>query len=203
MSKQSLRSIGLGFLAASILTGAFAVFYQGNVPVDGVTLPSLLKGEHTQKLKEEESMAKADLESVSLERDELSSQISKLKDEQESLKSKVDKQNESIAYYESLKEKWDESQLDEETTDEERTEEDPAADPQGDGTFVVNQGEGSAEIASRLESEGYVESAAEFQELIDQWNLATVIQAGEYELTPDMSIHEIASQLTHGAYYYQ
>lgn len=198
MSKQSLRSIGLGFLAASILTGAFAVFYQGNVPVDGVTLPSLLKGEHTQKLKEEESMAKADLESVSLERDELSSQISKLKDEQESLKSKIDKQNESIAYYESLKEKWDESQLDEETT-----EENPEADPQGDGTFVVNQGEGSAEIASRLESEGYVESAAEFQELIDQWNLATVIQAGEYELTPDMSIHEIASQLTHGAYYYQ
>lgn len=198
MSKQSLRSIGLGFLAASILTGAFAVFYQGNVPVDGVTLPSLLKGEHTQKLKEEESIAKADLESVSLERDELSSQISKLKDDQESLKSKVDKQNESIAYYESLKEKWDESQLDEETT-----EENPEADPQGDGTFVVNQGEGSAEIAGRLESEGYVESAAEFQELIDQWNLATVIQAGEYELTPDMSIHEIASQLTHGAYYYQ
>lgn len=198
MSKQSLRSIGLGFLAASILTGAFAVFYQGNVPVDGVTLPSLLKGEHTQKLKEEESIAKADLESVSLERDELSSQISKLKDEQESLKSKVDKQNESIAYYESLKEKWDESQL-----DEEMTEENPEADQPGDGTFVVNQGEGSAAIASRLESEGYVESAAEFQELIDQWNLATVIQAGEYELTPDMSIHEIASQLTHGAYYYQ
>lgn len=198
MSKQSLRSIGLGFLAASILTGAFAVFYQGNVPVDGVTLPSLLKGEHAQKLKEEESMAKADLESVSLERDELSSQISKLKDEQESLKSKVDKQNESIAYYESLKEKWDESQLDEETT-----EENPETDQPGDGTFVVNQGEGSAEIASRLESQGYVESAAEFQELIDQWNLATVIQAGEYELTPDMSIHEIASQLTHGAYYYQ
>lgn len=198
MSKQSLRSIGLGFLAASILTGAFAVFYQGNVPVDGVTLPSLLKGEHTQKLKEEESIAKADLESVSLERDELSSQISKLKDEQESLKSKVDKQNESIAYYESLKEKWDESQL-----DEEMTEENPEADQPGDGTFVVNQGEGSAEIAGRLESEGYVESAAEFQELIDQWNLATVIQAGEYELTPDMSIHEIASQLTHGAYYYQ
>ena len=198
MSKQSLRSIGLGFLAASILTGAFAVFYQGNVPVDGVTLPSLLKGEHTQKLKEEESIAKADLESVSLERDELSSQISKLKDDQESLKSKVDKQNESIAYYESLKEKWDESQL-----DEEMTEENPEADQPGDGTFVVNQGEGSAAIASRLESEGYVESAAEFQELIDQWNLATVIQAGEYELTPDMSIHEIASQLTHGAYYYQ
>lgn len=201
MSKQSLRSVGVGFLAASILTGAFAVFYQGNMPVDGVTLPSLLKGEYSQKIKQEESLAQADLASVTQERDTLTSQVGKLQDEKDSLQSKLDKQNESIAYYESLKEQWDESQLDEngnviesEETDQEVT---------GNGTFVVNQGEGSAEIASRLESEGYVASAAEFQDLIDQWNLETVIQAGEYQLDDQMSIHEIASQLTNGVYYYQ
>lgn len=209
MKKQNLRSLGVGFLASSILVGAFAVFFQGHVPVDGITLPSLFDRRNTESFQEQYDKDQSTIAGLTQEKDELSSQkedfsnqVEQLKNEKESLQNKLEEKSSS------QKEKDDESADENEETsveevesnEEDTTEEVEATE---EGAFAITDGESSTEIAGRLEEAGYIDSASEFQELIDQWNLESVIQAGDYELSKEMSIHEIASELTNGAYYYQ
>lgn len=208
MNKSTLRSLALGFLASGILTGAYAIFFQGNVPIQGVTIPSVLNSSsatHEEELAQyrdemssliaerdtlEENQVTKDEEIASLTEKNtgLENQIAELQLENRSLSSDGDgEQNET-----------EDETITEDSTDEE-TENSTSSTS---GTFVISQGETSVDIASNLEAQGFVESAAEFQALLDEWGLNSIIQAGSYEISSDMTIHDIANEITHGAYYY-
>ena len=88
-----------------------------------------------------------------------------------------------------------------EATNEENNDE-VAAEAGSTTTFTISEGEDSTTIANRLAEEGIIQDSAELQEIIANWGLDKLIQAGEYELSPDMSVHQVAEILTNGAYYY-
>ena len=208
MNKSTLRSLALGFLASGILTGAYAIFFQGNVPIQGVTIPSVLNSSsatHEEELAQyrdemssliaerntlEENQVTKDEEIASLTEKNtgLENQIAELQLENRSLSSDGD---------------GEQSETEDETTTEDSTDEETENSTSStSGTFVISQGETSVDIASNLEAQGFVESAAEFQALLDEWGLNSIIQAGSYEISSDMTIHDIANKITHGAYYY-
>lgn len=208
MNKSTLRSLALGFLASGILTGAYAIFFQGNVPIQGVTIPSVLNSSsatHEEELAQyrdemssliaerntlEENQVTKDEEIASLTEKNtgLENQIAELQLENRSLSSDGD---------------GEQSETEDETTTEDSTDEETENSTSStSGTFVISQGETSVDIANNLEAQGFVESAAEFQALLDEWGLNSIIQAGSYEISSDMTIHDIANEITHGAYYY-
>lgn len=74
--------------------------------------------------------------------------------------------------------------------------------PQGSGAHqvvTISNGEGSAEIASRLAAAGVVKSAPIFRLYLYQKGAITKLQAGSYDLDPTLTMPEIASVLTQGA----
>lgn len=211
MNKNTLRSLGIGFLSAGILSAAFAIFVQGQTPVEGIRVNSLLNGDNTEQISQYEEQVSslqaerdslsADLSSASSSEDESSLQesISSLTEANESLQAQLRNANND-----NTTDNNDESETNDDTT-EETTEESgelAQAQPDVEGSFTINSGETSSEIANRLESEGYIASASEFQTLLDEWDLNSVIQAGDFDINSDMSIHDIVSIITEGAYYY-
>lgn len=64
--------------------------------------------------------------------------------------------------------------------------------------FVVERGEGSREIAYRLEKEGVISLAAFFRLYTASVGIAGKLQAGEYFLSPSMSVAEIADAMRKG-----
>ncbi|MGF3066076.1 endolytic transglycosylase MltG [Facklamia sp. P12945] len=204
MKKEKLRSLGVGLLIASLLTAVYATFVQGYVPIEGVTLPSLLDGQETRQLKDKVKESEASLEKLTGDNENLKKQLEKVTTDNESLTEKVAKQRESIDYLESLRDESDNTEEQDESIDSnDETASEDNNQASAEGAFVIRQGENASQISQRLETEGYITSAQEFQNLIEQWQLSSLIQTGEYQLNSDMTIHEIASQLTHGAYYYQ
>lgn len=206
MNKSSLRSLALGFLASGIITGAYAIFFQGHIPVQGITVPTVLNSnsesheEELAKYREEMSSLITELDALEEEQGKKDEEIASLTQKNTGLESQVAElqlENRSVAS-EDTGEETDSVDETVETESDTQTEDNTGAD----GTFVIAQGESSVDIASNLEAAGFVESAAEFQALLDEWGLSSIIQAGTYELTADMSIHDIANELTNGAYYY-
>lgn len=61
--------------------------------------------------------------------------------------------------------------------------------------FTIEPGEGVPSIAVRLEEVGLVRSAAAFRAYLIYTGLDTSVQAGDYQLSPALSIVEIASEL--------
>lgn len=209
MNKSSLRSLALGFLASGILTGAYAIFFQGHVPVQGITVPTVLNSssatheEELAKYREEMSSLITERDALEEEQGTKDEEIASLTKKNTGLESQVAElqlENRSVAS-DNTDEQTD-TQDETTETDAETENSDDSENTGADGTFVIAQGETSVDIASNLEAAGFVESAAEFQALLDEWGLSSIIQAGSYELTADMSIHDIANELTHGAYYY-
>lgn len=211
MKKSSLRSLGVGFLSAAILTGAYAAFFQGHVPVDGVTIDSVFQSENIESYEQQVSEDQEIINNLSDNQAQIEAELENASSENASLNERLESQKESIDYLasmnESLQDILDEygiAGIEEETTtdteEEEETEETSAA---ASGEFSIEDGQSSAEIANNLEAQGYIESAAEFQELLDQWNLSSVIQSGTYDIDEGMTIHEIASVITNGAYFFQ
>jgi len=204
MNKSTLRSLALGFLASGILTGAYAIFFQGNVPIQGVTIPSVLNSSSATH-EEELSQYRDEMSSLIAERDTLEENQVTKDEEIASLTEKNTGLENQIAELQlenrSLSSDGDgeQSESEDETTTEEETENSTASTS---GTFVISQGETSVEIANNLEAQGFVVSAAEFQALLDEWGLNSIIQAGSYDISSDMTIHDIANEITHGAYYY-
>lgn len=204
MNKSTLRSLALGFLASGILTGAYAIFFQGNVPIQGVTIPSVLNSSSATH-EEELSQYRDEMSSLIAERDTLEENQVTKDEEIASLTEKNTGLENQIAELQlenrSLSNDGDgeQSESEDETTTEEETENSIASTS---GTFVISQGETSVEIANNLEAQGFVVSAAEFQALLDEWGLNSIIQAGSYDISSDMTIHDIANEITHGAYYY-
>lgn len=209
MKKNTLRSIGIGFLSAAILSGAFAIFVQGQSPVEGLQVNSLLNSDNQEQISQYEEQ----VSSLVAQRDSLAEQVSSAGNQDESsLQAEVSSLTEAnsslLARFESNNTQGnnDESDSNNEDTDSETTNENTGelaeAQPDLEGSFTIVSGETSSEIASQLEAQGYIDSAAEFQNLLDEWDLNAVIQAGDFNLNSDMSIHDIASIITDGAYYY-
>lgn len=208
MNKSTLRSLALGFLASGILTGAYAIFFQGNVPIQGVTIPSVLNSSSATH-EEELTQYRDEMSSLIAERDTLEENQVTKDEEIASLTEKNTGLENQIAELQlenrSLSSDGDgeQSETEDETTTEDSTDEETENSTSStSGTFVISQGETSVDIASNLEAQGFVESAAEFQALLDEWGLNSIIQAGSYEISSDMTIHDIANEITHGAYYY-
>lgn len=208
MNKSTLRSLALGFLASGILTGAYAIFFQGNVPIQGVTIPSVLNSSSATH-EEELAQYRDEMSSLIAERDTLEENQVTKDEEIASLTEKNTGLEKQIAELQlenrSLSSDGDgeQSETEDETTTEDSTDEETENSTSStSGTFVISQGETSVDIASNLEAQGFVESAAEFQALLDEWGLNSIIQAGSYEISSDMTIHDIANEITHGAYYY-
>lgn len=208
MNKSTLRSLALGFLASGILTGAYAIFFQGNVPIQGVTIPSVLNSSSATH-EEELAQYRDEMSSLIAERDTLEENQVTKDEEIASLTEKNTGLENQIAELQlenrSLSSDGDDEQSeteDETTTEDSTDEETENSTSSTSGTFVISQGETSVDIASNLEAQGFVESAAEFQALLDEWGLNSIIQAGSYEISSDMTIHDIANEITHGAYYY-
>ncbi|MBK0347400.1 endolytic transglycosylase MltG [Aerococcaceae bacterium zg-ZJ1578] len=187
MNKKTLKTLGIAFLLAAIFTGAFAIFGQGHVPVSGIKVNSLF------------SQSQSNDEELTKYRD----QISKLQEEKATLEKERDSLNEKLTKNNNTSSSNSIAATNgsETSTSSDNSSETPS-EPAKVGTFTVNSGEASSEIASRLESEGFIKSAAELQELISQWDLDSRIVADSYELNSDMSIHQIAEIITNGAYYY-
>lgn len=214
MNKSTLRSLALGFLASGILTGAYAIFFQGNVPVQGITVPSVFnsnESQHAEELaqyRDEMSSLIAERDSLELNNESLNEEVSTLAKSQTDLESEIaalelDTRSSGTSDEENgaeSNESGDESENNSDDTDS--TDSDTAAADTVNGTFTISEGQSSLEIASQLEANGYIESATEFQALLDEWDLNSILQAGSYDLNSDMSIHDIATELTQGAYYY-
>ncbi|UUX34583.1 hypothetical protein [Fundicoccus culcitae] len=219
MNKNTLRSMGLGFLAAAVLTGAFAIFFQGNVPVQGIQISSILN--NNQQYEDELSQYRVEMSSMISERDALEStrdtlntsiaSLNDLNEEQSSTISSLENElsnNESNTADETSTAEEvsaDENETSDSTTDTTTDTIETATNTTGDfisGTFTISSGEASTDIANRLESEGYITSATEFQDLVEYWGLESILQANSYQLNSDMSINQIAEILTNGQYYY-
>lgn len=206
MSKQTLRSMGFGFLCAALLSGAYAVFGQGNVPVPGVTVNSLFNGSNNDKelaqYREEVSKLQEEKSNLESEKQKLSENMSAL---EEQMNKQSEKKEETTSGNSIEPTSGEESTVAEdestEATNEENNDE-VAAEAGSTTTFTISEGEDSTTIANRLAEEGIIQDSAELQEIIANWGLDTLIQAGEYELSPDMSVHQVAEILTNGAYYY-
>ncbi len=69
-------------------------------------------------------------------------------------------------------------------------------DPSGaEQSFHIEQGESVAVIARRLEQDGFIRSAAAFQDYLIYSGLDVSVQAGDYQLSPALSIVDIAHKL--------
>lgn len=65
-------------------------------------------------------------------------------------------------------------------------------------SFTVEPGETAADIAAKLQQAGLITDADLFRMLVRYYDMANRLEAGEYELSPAMSMVEIAERLQHG-----
>jgi len=64
--------------------------------------------------------------------------------------------------------------------------------------FTIKQGEALDSIINNLESEGFIRNKIVFRLIVTRLGIERKIQAGEFQLTPNMNANEIANSLTHG-----
>ena len=72
----------------------------------------------------------------------------------------------------------------------------------GDSTpilFTITPGETAATIATRLEKAGLIRDAGLFRLLVRYRGVDAQLEAGDYQLRPNMSLEEIANALQHGS----
>lgn len=202
MKRNTLRSLGTGFLAAAILTSAFAIL-QGNSPTAGITIDSVfstMNKEEITSLIESNTKLTEEVSRLEKQRNELNTEVVSLREQE-------NKHKEEVAELEARLREQTTRQNDEETTSNETnlSPEDVESVVEyynETGKFVISDGETAHEIADNLAEANIIQSAEEFYQLIEDWNLEAVIQVGEYTIDDSMSIHEIAEIITAGAYFY-
>lgn len=64
--------------------------------------------------------------------------------------------------------------------------------------FVITQGDGVRDIAKKLRDQGLIRDQVSFFLLVKRLGIEKNIQAGSYQLSPAMPVHEIAQKLTVG-----
>ena len=72
----------------------------------------------------------------------------------------------------------------------------PAGDGNSQVTFVIDSGQTANEITANLESTGIVADTTLFLNYVKYYGLDAQLEAGTYDLTPQMTIPEIATRLT-------
>lgn len=197
MNKQTLRSLGLGFLLSAILAGTFAIFGQGNMPIPGITVNSLFKTNTDNDA--ELAQYRDEVSQLQEEKSTLESEKAKLNESVSALTKQLNESTSSESSTARSNEASNRSTNEESSSNENSSSSDEPAITE---TFSIQDGEVSSDIAQRLQQEGFIENATELQELISYWGLDSMIVAGDYQLTSDMSIHQIAELITNGAYYY-
>lgn len=180
MKKQNFRSLGIGFLCASIVTALFAIFGQGHVPIQGVSVSSLFNT--TEQNDAELSQYRDEVSQLQSENASYSSEIASLNNEVSTLRQQVNEQSSQ------------ESSSASTNTNE--------ASEIVVQTFTINEGDTSSEIADQLVSAGIITDASELLDLISYWGLDSMIVAGTYDLNSDMTVDQVAEIITQGAYYY-
>jgi UPF0755 protein len=66
--------------------------------------------------------------------------------------------------------------------------------------FVVEQGEGAANISKRLEEEGLINSSNLFKIYLRIANLTNTLQAGEYQIPKNLNLLQVIDTLQHGTF---
>ncbi len=64
--------------------------------------------------------------------------------------------------------------------------------------FVIQKGESMDSVANRLQDEGLIRSSFIFKYLLKQTGVETKIAAGDYKLSPSMSVEEIITSMNKG-----
>jgi E3 ubiquitin-protein ligase DOA10 len=83
-----------------------------------------------------------------------------------------------------------------EESDEEENEEMEEEEEITTYTLNIEPGMTSSEFSSLLEENNIVEDASEFNQYIEDEDYSLRVQIGEFELTSDMTIYEIAEEIT-------
>lgn len=65
-------------------------------------------------------------------------------------------------------------------------------------SFVIAKGSGTTQIANKLQKEGLIKSALAFRFYVQLTGRQNKVQAGEYDLSPSVSLIEIVDELTKG-----
>ncbi|WP_430785254.1 hypothetical protein VBD025_10670 [Virgibacillus flavescens] len=63
-------------------------------------------------------------------------------------------------------------------------------------TLTIEPGLASSSISSILEDNGIIESASEFNDYLEQNDYSQYVQIGEFELTSDMTMNQVAETIT-------
>lgn len=74
----------------------------------------------------------------------------------------------------------------------------PVSDSDETVQFVVTSGETAEQIGDNLQEQGLIRSGQVFKWYVSIHNVRTALQAGPYDLRPNMSTPDIVSVLTHG-----
>lgn len=75
----------------------------------------------------------------------------------------------------------------------------PVSDSEDTVQFVVASGETAEQIGANLQEQGLIRSSLVFKWYVSIHNVRAALQAGPYDLRPNMSTPDIVSVLTHGA----
>ncbi|MGY4104105.1 hypothetical protein ACWOA0_00645 [Ignavigranum ruoffiae] len=200
MKKNTYRYLGIGFLLSALLTAGFETLVRGNPPLEGMSVQAIFNNNETalkekeseiSQLNEEQASLNQEIKTLQQDKDKLEKSNKENQDEIESLQ----KANASL-----VKEYGgDTDESTDETTDENNSQENQN---NGEQTVTIPEGLSSAEIGQLLLDQGIITDAQALQDLIDTWELNEYIQANDYQLSADMSLDEILSIITNGAYYY-
>ncbi|MDO8673291.1 MAG: endolytic transglycosylase MltG [Dehalococcoidia bacterium] len=74
----------------------------------------------------------------------------------------------------------------------------PASAVNSQVLFRINPGENAATIGERLEAQGLIRSADVFRVIVTYYRISGSLEAGEYELRPDMTVTEIITVIHKG-----
>lgn len=74
----------------------------------------------------------------------------------------------------------------------------PASSDETGQRFVVPKGYSASQISSSLEEQGLIRSSLAFKVFVQVKGLAKKIQAGEYDVSPSLSLSQLVDKLTHG-----
>lgn len=168
MNKQKLRFISIGFLLSAVLLAGFQLFYPEALP--GSTFNGEANADSTDyQEKYESTLAELELE--------LQKQLN------EATTSSAPAEGAAVA-----------SSAPAETASIAESSAAPAANTPV--TFIITSGQPTSVVIDNLVSAGLITDRAVFEQYLNDRNLVTKINIGEYQLSQDMGYEVIADMIT-------
>ena len=214
LSRNTLRSLAVGFLASAVVTAAFALS-QGQLPVQGVNGTNLLNGGSTTANADQQ----AQLDALSSEKSALESTQNVLNASLTSFKEPASRKSSELEALKSHSASSASNESSSSSSEGSSSSESDQASNQAEtgqeqnngtsteGTSAPRNGQWTTEggnftVAQNLYDAGVISSPDVFLEVVEQWDLSTLLIAGTYELNSGMNVNTIAEILTNGAYYW-